>query len=299
MLECVVNFSEGRDASVIQAVVAAGDDHVLDVHTDPDHHRTVVTLAGPHTERKIRAVSRRVVELIDIAGHSGVHPRFGALDVVPFVPLDLNGVPLCGDEDLTTAISARDEFARWAGEELRIPCFCYGPERSLPEVRSRAFIDLAPDFGPVEPHPSAGCCAVGARHVLVAYNLWLSSSDLRIARNIASAIRNQKVRALGLPVGGVTQVSCNLLDPLRLGPEAVYDAVEDMAGEADALITRAELVGLAPSAVVEAVPVARRRRLDLDLDRTVESRLAHLAAPRELEARGPRGTKRRRSPSFD
>ena len=132
------------------------------------------------------------------------------LDVVPFVPL--------GDTPMSAAVAARDEFAGWAAEALGLPCFLYGPERSLPDVRRGAFLTLGPDVGPSAPHPSAGAAAVGARRVLVAYNLWLVEPDLETARRIASAIRGDGVRALGLAVGDEVQVSMNLVDPDRVGP---------------------------------------------------------------------------------
>src|SRR5690606_8929667 len=119
--------------------------------------------------------------------------------------------------------------------------FVYGPERSLPEVRRRAFVDLAPDAGPPTPHPTAGAVAVGARPVLVAYNLWLAEPDLELARRLARELRSPEVRALGLAVGEEVQVSMNLVAPERVGPADVYDRV---AGSTR--IARAELVGLAP-----------------------------------------------------
>jgi len=281
LLECVVNVSEGRDAVVVGTIAAAGGDVLLDVHSDPDHHRSVLTLAGPgaRLEEAVRAVARATVEHIDLGFHRGVHPRLGALDVVPFVPLEPSepgGRLGRGGSDLTPALEARHRFAVWAGEELGLPCFCYGPERTLPEVRRDAFGRLSPDTGPPEPHPSAGACAVGARHLLVAYNVWLTTPDLSVARAVASAIRGPGVRALGLAVGGTTQVSCNLVDPFVVGPAEVHDAVGRLAEQAGTAVARAELVGLAPAAVVDAVPPARRDALDLAPGRTIEARLSRL-----------------------
>ena len=279
VLECVVNVSEGRDAGVVGAIAAAGADALLDVHTDRDHHRSVLTLAGagPRLEDAVREVARATVQRIDLGLHQGAHPRLGALDVVPFVPLEPLGPggTLGGaGSDLTPAIEARDRFAVWAAEELGLPCFCYGPERTLPEVRRDAFGPLSPDTGPLEPHPTAGACAVGARHLLVAYNVWLTTPDLRVARAVAAAIRGPGVRALGLAVGKATQVSCNLVDPFVVGPAEVYEAVRRLAADAGTGVDRAELVGLAPAAVVEAVPPARRAALDLGPESTIEGRLS-------------------------
>ncbi len=264
VLECVVNVSEGRRPQVVRAIAGAAGRDLLDVHTDRDHHRTVLTLLG---EGAVRSVARATLDLLDLGEHQGAHPRIGVLDVVPFVPL--------GTDDLTEAISARDRFARWAGSELGLPCFLYGPERSLPEIRRRAFVDLAPDAGPERPHPTAGACAVGARGVLVAYNLWLARPDLVRARAIARDLRGPGLRALGLAVGTEVQVSCNLVDPNQLGPAAVYDAVAERAP-----VARAELVGLLPATVLAAIPRQRWAELDLDADRTIEARIAARRPPR-------------------
>jgi glutamate formiminotransferase len=189
----------------------------------------------------------------------------GALDVVPWV--SLAGWPV-SDGPIEQAIQARDGFARWAGRQLRLPCFLYGPERSLPDVRRQAWRTLLPDMGPDSPHPSAGASAVGARPLLVAYNLWLAQPDLTVARAIAAAIRGPQLRALGLAVGGHVQVSCNLIAPLAVGPAAVFDAVA-----ARAAVGRAELVGLVPRVTVESTPRHRWKELDLDLSTTIEARL--------------------------
>ena len=274
MLACVVNVSEGRDEAVIGALATAAGEGLLDVHCDADHHRSVLTLAGDHVEEAARAVARSAVEWIDLRAHGGVHPRLGSLDVVPFVPLDEAGSPAEGADTLGPAIEARNLFAEWAAQALALPCFFYGPERTLPEVRRHAFRTLEPDRGPGHPHPRAGACAVGARGALVAYNVWLDTADVSLAKAVASAVRSPAVRALGLAVGGQTQVSMNLVDPKRVGPLQVYEAVTRVAGDAGVSVVRAELVGLAPAAVVDAIPSGRLAQLDLHPSRTVEARLA-------------------------
>ncbi len=274
MLECVVNVSEGRDATAVEAIAASAGPVLLDVHRDPWHHRSVFTLAGPGVEEAVRALSETTLRLVDIRTQAGVHPRIGALDVVPFVPLDDGGSPAGPGAILDEAIAARDRFARWAADALGLPCFFYGPERTLPELRRRAFSGLGPDTGPAQPHPTAGACAVGARPVLVAYNVWLSTRDLAVARAIAAAVRGPAVRSLGLRVGEMTQVSCNLLDPAALGPAALYDAVRPLAAEAGIEVARAELVGLVPATVLETVAADRWTELDLAPDRRFEARLA-------------------------
>ena len=254
-----MNVSEGRDRAVVDAIAAAGGASVLDVHADPHHNRAVVTLAGPAVEEAARAVATEAVRRIDLRLHVGVHPRLGAVDVVPFVPL--------AGSSMDDAVAARDRFAAWAGDELGVPCFLYGPERTLPDVRRHAFTGLAPDTGGSVAHPTAGAICAGARPVLVAYNLWLAEGvDLATARRVAREIRGPALRALGLDVGGQAQVSMNLLDPQRLGPADAYDAVA-----ARTRVVRAELVGLVPASVLDAVPEARWADLDLDRSKALPS----------------------------
>jgi len=261
VLECVVNVSEGRDESVLRAIGGTAGSHLLDTHADPHHHRGVFTLAGPQVEAAARRLVSEAVARIDLRTHRGSHPRLGAADVVPFTPLE--------GSTFDDALAARDRFARWAGDSLGVPCFVFGPERSLPDVRRSAFTTLAPSTGPDRPHPSAGAVSVGARGLLVAYNLWLApASDVRVARRVAAAIRGPGIRALGLDLDGVAQVSCNLIDPLAVGPDAAFDAVARHVE-----IARAELVGLLPARVLEAIPSSRWRTLDLSPSRTIEARL--------------------------
>jgi glutamate formiminotransferase len=287
VLECVVNVSEGRDRDVLSMLATAVGDCLLDVHLDGDHHRSVLTLGGDdgEVETAVRRLATAVVEHIDLRHHAGVHPRIGALDVVPFVAL--TGDPTAGDPtagDPTgngqvhddrpiRSLEARDRFVHWAAEQLALPCFVYGPERSLPQLRRAAWTDLVPDGGPRTPHPSAGAAAVGARSVLVAYNLWLAEPDLTLARRIAADIRGPELRTLGLAVGSEVQVSCNLIAPWSLGPAEAYDAVAARAAASGTEIARAELVGLIPASVLEAVPPDRWAALDLAANRTIESRL--------------------------
>lgn len=264
MLECVVNVSEGRDPVVLDRLAAAAGSDLLDVHTDPHHHRSVFTLVG---EAAPQRVATAAVEAIDLRSHDGVHPRIGAVDVVPFVPL--------AGSTMADALAARDRFCAWAETELDLPCFRYGPppDPSLPEVRRRAFVDLGPATGPLAPHPSAGACAVGARDVLVAYNLWVEA-DLATARSVATAVRGDGIRALGLAVGDRVQVSMNLIEPDRVGPAQAWDRVV----AAGAPVVGAELVGLVPEAVLAAIDPARWPALDLDADRTIEARLRRRSA---------------------
>ncbi len=261
MLAAVINVSEGRDLECIASIARAAGNHCLDVHTDADHHRSVFWLAGPDLDDAARALTRAALERLDLTNHDGIHPRIGVVDVVPFVPI--------GDgATIHDAVTARDAFAAWAGNELGLPCFLYGTHHTLPEVRKRAFVDLGPDTGPLAAHRTAGACAVGARHQLVAYNLWLDGHDLATAKAIAAAVRSPDVRALGLQVGAFVQVSCNLINPTRFGPADIYDAVLPHAA-----VARAELVGLIGRDVLALAPRDRWTELDLGENRTLEARL--------------------------
>ncbi|MGA8297039.1 MAG: hypothetical protein WB770_08370 [Acidimicrobiales bacterium] len=267
MLECVVNISEGRDRSTVDALASAAGSTLLDLHVDSSHHRSVLTIAGDEVEDAARKVARVAIERIDLTRHEGVHPRLGAVDVVPFVPLGENG--LRQDGDLSEAVRARDAFCAWAAKALGLPCFVYGPERSLPEVRRHAFSSLAPACGPLLPHPTAGACCVGARPVLVAYNLVLSEASIELGHKAVEAIRSPEVRALAFRVGEGVQVSCNLVAPWRVGPSHVYERVASIASIKDA-----ELVGLIPEIVLHAIDRERWDALGLSEGRTIESRLA-------------------------
>ena len=274
-LECVVNVSEGRDEAALDELAAACDGVLLDVHRDRDHHRAVFTLGGPgdRVEDAARSLATAAVRRLDLTTHAGAHPRIGVVDVVPFVPL--------GSADLPSAVAARDRFAARVAAEVMVPCFLYGPlpgggQRTLPEIRRQAFTTLAPDFGPPAPHPTAGACAVGARPVLVAYNLWVAGGTVELVRSVAAAIRSPAVRALGLQLSGRLQVSCNLVDPMRMGPAEVHDTVDGLLREATASVAGCELVGLVPSAVMARVPPHRWASLDLRPEATIEARLEQL-----------------------
>jgi glutamate formiminotransferase len=278
-LECVVNVSEGRDERVLADLAAVCASALLDLHRDPDHHRSVYTLGGPAdvVESAVPALAAAAVGVLDISEHQGRHPRIGVVDVVPFAPLTPGTWEI--------AVGARDRFARWASAELALPCFLYGPlpgggTRTLPEIRRRAFVDLDPDSGPHRPHPTAGASAVGARPVLVAYNVWVEGGDLSLARSAAAAIRGPAVRSLGFDLADGVQVSCNLVDPLTVGPAEVHDEIDRLLKAGGALAGRCELVGLMPAAVLANVPASRWRALNLGPETTIEARLEALGLAR-------------------
>lgn len=267
MLECVVNVSEGRDERLLAGISDAADSLLLDVHRDPHHNRSVLTLGGEKAdvETAARAVMTKAVDVLDIRNHDGCHPRMGVVDVVPFVPIE--------GSTMDDAVAARARFLEWVAT-LGVPGFSYGPafgigpERSLPEVRKAAFVSLAPDTGPPTPHPTAGAVCVGARPVLVAFNVWLADGlGADTARRVATEVRSPALRALGFDVGGRAQVSMNLVDPLTVGPMAAFDAVAELVD-----VAGAELVGLVPQAVLRAVPECRWVDLDLAADKTIEYR---------------------------
>jgi glutamate formiminotransferase len=275
-LACVVNVSEGRDVGLLRRLADRAGTPLLDVHRDADHNRSVFTLAGTgdEVERSARLLATGVVAEVDLRRHQGAHPRLGALDVVPWVHLVPDADGRLRDGSIAVAMAARDRFARWAATALRLPCFSYGPAtgggptRTLPELRAGAWNPLSPDLGPNRPHPSAGAVCVGARPVLIAYNLWLAGPDLALARRIAAEIRSPEVRALGLQIGDAVQVSCNLIAPWRVGPGAAFDGVASRAE-----VQRAELVGLLPLGVLDGIPSSRWSLLDVDPSRTIEARL--------------------------
>jgi glutamate formiminotransferase len=308
LVECVPNVSEGRRLEVVDEIVAAfagPEVLVLDRSSDADHNRSVLTLAGPGPALVEAAVAGAVAcaRLIDLRRHRGVHPRMGALDVLPFVPLGrATALRGAADPDLDCVALALRAGRRIA-EDAGVPVYLYGaaarrPERAaLPAVRGRGFeaavrsarhpLDAAPDLGGLGPHPTAGAAAVGAREVLVAYNVDLAGADLDLARRIASAVRERDgglpaVRAMGVALEGrgLVQVSMNLLD-FRVTPPAVaFAAVAGLAGRAGARVVRSEVVGLVPAAALAGTDPAELRLDGFTPDLLLEERLARVLRAR-------------------
>jgi glutamate formiminotransferase len=274
VLECVPNVSEGRDPGVSDELAAACGASLLDQHRDPDHHRSVFTLAGPgprDAEPAARRLACAVAEHVDLAGHDGVHPRIGALDVVPFVALD-GSAP-------SDAVGAARDFAAWITADLGAPAFLYDDAdpggRTLPEVR-RAAAELEETF-----HSRLGAVAVGARPVLVAVNCELDRDDLALARAIARAVRGRDgglpgVRALGFLLASrqVAQVSMNLTDLDATGLQTACERVRACARARDADVARVELVGLVPRAELARCDDSFLEWAGIDDRSTIESRLA-------------------------
>jgi glutamate formiminotransferase len=293
IVESVPNFSEGRRPEFAQGVADEARKRgaaVLDLTWDPDHHRSVLTLAGPpHAiEEAAVAVARKAVQEIDLTRHRGQHPRMGAIDVLPFVPLR--------DASMADAIALARSVGARLGAELSLPVFLYESAASTPARRNLAAIrapqfeglreligsDPAwrPDFGPERIHPTAGAVAVGARMPLIAFNLDLDTDDVDVAREIARKIRERDgglpgIKALGLYLERrrCAQVSINVCDYTKTGLLAVFEAVERLAAPRGAAIRAGELIGLVPGA---AFPEdgARRLKLDgFDPSRILENRL--------------------------
>jgi glutamate formiminotransferase len=271
LLECVPNVSEGRDPRAVEAIAdavrAVPGARLADVHADADHNRAVFTFLGPPraVEEAAQELAAAVFARVDMREHHGIHPRLGALDVLPFVPLR--------EITMDDAVAVARRVGERLGREHGVPVYFYGaaaarPERrAIRDIRRGEYEGLAarladpawcPDCGPAEFHPRGGAIAVGARDILVAYNVWLDTQDLGAARAIARAVRESSgglpcLQALGLPLErrGLVQVSMNLLDYRRTSIARAYDAVNAEAARRGIAIKRAELVGLAPRAAFE------------------------------------------------
>jgi glutamate formiminotransferase len=284
-LESVPNFSEGRDGATIDAIGAALGSHarLLDVHRDPDHNRSVFTLVGSEDELTAALLEgiAVAVERIDLNAHAGAHPRIGAADVVPLVPLEPG--------DLDRARAAAAALGARIAQELGLPVFMYAPPERGPayyrrggtvELQRRIDDDeLAPDYGPRLLHPTAGGVILGARRPLIAFNVNLRG-DLRVAREVAAVVREKGggfpgVRALGLdlPTAGVVQVSMNVED---WEAAALHEIVARIASEAEARgaeVVGSELVGLMPAGAAAAAAGSALRIEGFDASRVLELRL--------------------------
>lgn len=262
LIECVPNFSEGRDRPKIDAIaaeIAGGRAAVLRVEADVDHNRSVITFAGSPaavSESAFRAVEK-AAEVIDLRLHRGVHPRAGASDVVPFVPI--SGISLAECAEIAHQVGARI----W--NSLQIPVYFYEAAALRPEakrlenVRRGQFesLQMVPDLGGPALHPSAGAVIVGARRFLVAFNINLNTADAGTARRIAARVRAAGgglpcVKALGifLPSRNLAQVSMNLTDTDTTSPQQAFDAVEAEARKEGVSIRNTELIGLIPESAV-------------------------------------------------
>ena len=300
VIESVPNISEGQRAAVVSELARALQEVagllLLDHSADPSHNRSVFTLAGDPgvVFTALFRLFEIAFERIDLRTHRGVHPRIGAVDVVPFVPL--------GDATMKECIDLSRQFGATVAERFGVPVFLYEasatrPERRrLEQIRRHQFEGLSdklaqpewmPDFGPPVPHPTAGATVVGARMPLIAFNVHLETTDVSAARAIARSIRESSgglpcVKALGLALAhrGVAQVSMNLTDYTRTSIQQVFENVERQADALGIRVLDSELIGLIPEAALEGTSAARLKLRRFTSSQILEHRIAQLLAGR-------------------
>lgn len=274
MVECVPNISEGRNKEIIEQCVdeirKIKELKLIDYSSDPDHNRTVITFVGP-IEYVIKGafnLADKAVNLIDLNKHKGTHPRMGAIDVIPIVPL--------GDTTMEECTKASEELGKMIGEKLKVPVFLYANSakreqcRALPNIRKGEFENFdeklsdpnwTPDFGPKTKHPTAGVVAIGAREFLIAFNIYLDTNDVSVANEISKRIRESsgghkylQARGMFIEEKGLAQVSMNILDFNKLPLYRVVELVKLEAKRYGVSIKESELIGLMPlGAVLESL----------------------------------------------
>lgn len=270
IVECVPNFSEGKDEKIIQAIFDAAKSvksvKVFELEFNKDHNRMLFTIVGEPDDVLNSAYEaiKTATELIDMNKHKGEHPRIGATDVVPFVPV--SGV------SMEECVELSNKLAIKVADELKIPVFMYEESAKHPEYRNLADIRVGefegfkkemktPDLGPLEIHPTAGAIVIGARKYLVAYNVNLDTKNIQIGKDIAKKIREKDgglpgVKALGFEVDGYAQVSMNLVDFEKTNFDAAFYAVKKLADEKGIAIKSSEIYGMVPlDALVRAVKI--------------------------------------------
>lgn len=293
IVQCVPNFSEGRDLEKIEKIVSPfrGKQGVklLDYSNDQDHNRCVVTVVGePEAVKKAVVEAMGIaVELIDLRNHSGQHPRMGAVDVVPFIPIK--------NVTMEEAVEMAKEVGKEAAEKYNLPIFLYEKAASAPHrenlaaIRKGEFEGMAekikqpewtPDFGPAERHPSAGSTAVGARMPLVAFNVNLSTSDVEIASKIAKNVRFiggglRFCKAIGVDLAdrGIAQVSMNMTDYSKTALYRAFELIRVEAKRYGVNIVGSEIIGLVPMAALIDTAVYYLGVEDFSMDQILESRL--------------------------
>lgn len=293
IVECVPNFSEGRDAERMEKIVAPFREYaavrLLDCQNDPDHNRMVVTVVGdPQSVKKavIKAIGT-AVKLIDLRQHQGQHPRMGAVDVVPFIPIR--------NMSMADAVALSKEVAAEVAAQFGVPLFLYEESASRPERRNLAHIrkgqfegmaakmrepEWKPDYGPAEMHPSAGVTAVGARMPLVAFNVNLATPDVSIADAIAKKVRQSSgglpcCKAIGVELKerGIVQVSMNMTDYTKTGLYRVFEVIRLEAGRHGVNVAGSEIIGLAPMAALVDTAVYCLGVENFSMDQVLENRL--------------------------
>jgi len=293
LIECVPNFSEGRRKEVIEAIIDEARKFkvkILDYSPDADHNRTDVTFIGEPEEVKkaALAMSMKAVELIDMNKHKGEHPRMGAMDVVPFIPLMGTTMEEC--------IELAKQFASEFSEKAGVPCYLYEEAATRPDRKNLANIrrgefeglkeeigkndDKRPDFGPNHIHPTAGATAVGARFFLIAFNVNLSTDDISIAKSIAKAVRHSSggyryVKAMGFEIKerGIVQVSMNMVNYKGTPLFRVFETIKREAERYGVSIVGSEIVGLIPMEALIDVADFYLRLENFDENQVLEKRL--------------------------
>ncbi|WP_326910015.1 glutamate formimidoyltransferase [Sedimentibacter sp. MB31-C6] len=293
IVECVPNFSEGRDLNKVEKIldVFRGKKNVklLDYSSDEDHNRTVVTVVGEPEQLKMTIIEAigKAVELIDLNQHEGQHPRMGAVDVVPFIPIK--------NVTVEEADKLAKEVAKEASEKFDLPFFLYEKSatalhrENLAKIRKGQFEGMAekmkddmwkPDFGPNTIHPTAGVTAIGARMPLVAFNVNLSTNNLEIANKIAKQVRHlsggfRYVKAIGIELEdrGIVQVSMNMTDYTKTSLYRVFETIKMEASRYGVNVVGSEVIGLVPmQALVDAADYYLRIE-NFNIDQVLETRL--------------------------
>jgi glutamate formiminotransferase len=293
IIECIPNVSEGRRPEIVEAIAAAIRSvpgvRLLDHSSDASHHRSVFTFAGDAGPVKaaVLAMYERALAAIDLRTHSGEHPRLGAVDVVPFVPIEGVTMDAC--------VALANDVGRDVAERFGVPVYLYEEaasdpaRRNLEDIRRGEFEGLAakmaspgwaPDFGPAQPHPAAGASVVGARMPLIAYNINLNTDRIDVARKIAAAIRHSSggfrfVKAAGFELKdrGVVQVSMNLTNYEKTPIFRVFETVKREAERYGVSILESEIVGLVPAAALDAAAEYYLQIAGFRRDQVLENKL--------------------------
>ena len=293
IVECVPNFSEGRDEekvrSIAEAIRSVQGIKLLDFSMDCDHHRSVFTFIGSPECVFVGAMAacEQALDVIDMRAHGGVHPRIGAVDVVPFIPLK--------GSDMQDAVTLAHRFGHEFAKRNQVPVYFYGAaalhpgRQKLPEIRKGGYEKLRekikdplwrPDAGPSAMDDRSGATVVGARMPLIAFNVNLHSDDLDLARRIARVVREssgglKNVQAIGVPLRSrnIVQVSMNLTNYKQTSIRTVYDAIHDEALQSGVSILESELIGLIPEEALEGVSVSDLQLSRFSADRIIETHL--------------------------
>jgi len=293
LVECVPNFSEGQREEIINAIVDEAKKYnvkILNVTPDSDHNRTDVTIIGEPEEVKKAVVDMAVkaVELIDMNKHKGEHPRMGAMDVVPFVPLMNMSMEEC--------VELANGFAKEFSEKTGVPCYLYEEAATKPERKNLADVrrgefeglkeeigknpDKTPDYGPNAIHPTAGATAVGAREFLIAFNVNLATDDIQIAKNIAKAVRHSSggyrfVKAMGFEIKekGIVQVSMNMTNYRKTPLFRVFETIKREAARYGVNVISSEIVGMIPLEAIVDICSFYLQLDDFKMEQVIEKRM--------------------------